>query len=287
MTAIPAPITLRPGWWRTAWAAVWGCLVAGIGMTLLRGWVSGAVEWPDPANRAPGVGWPWRLEGPWSLAADVGPALVFGFLFAWSAMSMVSGPDGIAARRVPTMLAAAALALLTWRDAYVSLNPFALAPLILILRHESTRPRRPVRRIPVTVGLTAVTAVALAAATASYGRVNALSAEGGMVGTSNRGHEYLEIPLRSLGNDILNLRSVSVPGRPDVVIRAWDWIGHGVHPVDGLSVFPGETGRLALRMPQTCTGPIRIDRLEIRMDVGDRPHRQLVRLGGLRDVPCA
>ncbi len=285
MTAIPAPIVLRPGWARTIWAAIWGCLLAGLGMTLVRAWVSGVVEWPDPANRAPGVGWPWRIEGPWSLAADLGPALLFGALFAWPAMSMVSGHDGIAARRGPTLLAAAALALVSWQDAYVSL-PLALVPLVFLLRHESTRPRRRFRRAPLTIGLAAMIVAALTTATVSYGRVNALSAESGAVGTSNRGHEYLEIPLRGLGNDIVNVRSVSVPGRPDVVIRAWDWIGHGVHPVDGLSIHPGETGRLALRMPQTCTGPIRIDRLDVRMDVGDRPHRQLVRLGWHRDVPC-
>ena len=205
MTALAAPIALRTGWLRALWAAAVGWVVAGLGALLLRSVLSETVRWPDPVGRAPGVGWPWRIEGWWSVAADIGPALL---------------------------------------------------------------------------------AVALATATVSYGRTNALSAEWGPVSTSTRGQAYLTIPLRGLGHDIVNLESVRVPGHPDVVIRSWNWIGSGVGVVDGLSIFPGDARSLALRLPQGCSAPIRVDRLDVHMKVGDRAHHQVVRLGWMRDVPC-
>ncbi|MDA0179249.1 hypothetical protein OJ997_02985 [Solirubrobacter phytolaccae] len=286
MTAIAAPTTLRPGWLRAFWVTLWGLLAAGVAVTLLRFALTDVVQWPDPLGRAPGVGWPWRIEGPWSLAADIGPALLFGCAFAWPALSVVSADTTISPRRAPTVVVATGLALVVWHDAYIQLNLLAIVPLTLVVRHEATRPRRPLRRRPLTIGLVAVAAVALATATVSYGRVNALSAEWGPVSTSNRGHEYLTIPLRGLGPEIVNLESVRVPGRPEVVIRAWNWIGNGVGGIDGLSIFAGETRTLALRMPQGCSAPIRVDRLDVHMKVGDREHHQVVRLGWLRDVPC-
>jgi len=286
MTAIPAPVAFPTGWVRALWAALWGWVVAGLGTLLVRSLLDGVAVWPDPVNRAPGVGWPWRFEGPWSLAADLGPALLFGCMFAWPAVSSVGARNGSTPRRLPTVLVASLLALLLWSDGYVQLSPLAIVPLAVLLRHESTRPRRGVRRTPLTIGLAVVAAVALATATVTYGRTNALSAEWGPVSTSNRGHEYLTIPLRGLGPDVVNLESVSVPGHPDVVVRAWNWIGTGVGTVDGLSIHAGDTRTLALRMPQDCSGPIRVDRLDIDMNVRDRAHHQIVRLGWLRDVPC-
>lgn len=283
VTAIPAPIALRSGWWRALWATVLSWIVAGLGTAMVGSVLSAAVAWPDPLDRPVGVGWPWRIEGPWSLAADLGPALLFGVLFAWSAISLVYAGNGITPRRLPTALVAAGFVLLSW-GGFLQLNVLAIVALAFLLRRESVHPRLRFRRTPLTIGVAAALVAALAAATVSYGRVNALSADWGPVSTSNRGHHYRTVALRGVGSEIVNLESVSVPEHPEVVVRAWSWIGSGVSDIDGLSVVPGESPSLALRLPQDCTAPIRIDRLDVRMKVGDRAHHQVVRVDA--EIPC-
>lgn len=283
MTAIAAPLTLRPGWWRTIWAVLLGWVAASLAMSMVQHTVAGQVEWPDPLSPRPfAFGWPWPLEGPWSLAADLGPALLYGGVFAWVAV----GALGERGRRVPLALAAAALVLFVRGGAFIQVDLLSTVVLVVVLRRETPHTRRPVRWTPLAIALTVLAVPALATATVSYGRLNALSATSAMVTTSKKGREYLTVSLRALGNDIVNVASIDVPGQPDVVVRAWSPAGSTVHSVEGASIHPGESVDFALRMPNRCAGPSKADRLDVRMKVGDRDHHQVVRIGWSADIPC-
>ena len=60
MTALAAPRTLAPGWWRTLFATALGLFFAGVVTTILQARFAAAVGWPDPWDgvNPPGVGWP-------------------------------------------------------------------------------------------------------------------------------------------------------------------------------------------------------------------------------------
>jgi len=82
MTALAAPWTAGPSLGRTVWAVVWGCV---LGAVALGGLLFGLMLVGVPVlseSGATGWGTPWRVEGLWSFAANLGPLAVFGVVFA-------------------------------------------------------------------------------------------------------------------------------------------------------------------------------------------------------------
>lgn len=275
MTALAAPRLYLPGWGRSFCAVVLGMLFAGITTSILQTGLADALEWPDvwtPGGL--GVGWPWRVDGAWSLAADLGPALFFGAVFAWGAQIILGAQEGVTALRPSIVLTAAALVLLTrGASELVALNLPVMVALIIVVRLRAGRPRSSVRWTWKLAAMALVACCALAVATVSYGRMNALSAESADVSDS-----HVTIPLRGIGSDIVNLISVRVPDAPDgVTVGVWNPGGTSVSLVRGASIHPGEAVRIALGVPARCA-PGTVDRLDVRMMVGDRELRQTVRL---------
>jgi hypothetical protein len=278
MTALAAPRTYAPGWWRTAWAVALGVVLGGIASTILQTTLAGAVGWPDPTwtTAAPGVGWPWRVDGPWSLAADLGPALVFGAIVAWGAQMVLGAREGVTALRPSIALPAAALVLLTrGRSEFVAVDLPVMVALVIVVRLRAGRPRRSAQWTWTRIAAALLACGALGVATVSYGRLHALSADDAEIGKA-----HVTIPVRGVGNDIVNLASVRVPNAPaGVTVGVWNPSGTSVSPVDGASVHPREVVRIALGVPPRCS-PGTVDRLDVHMKVGDRELHQTVRLDG-------
>jgi hypothetical protein len=137
MTAIASLRTPSPGWWRTTWAVALGVVLAGIALTILQTALASTVGWPDPTSSTamPGAGWPWRIDGPWSLAADLGPALLFGAIFAQGAQVVLGAGEGFSALRPSIVLAAAALVLFTReRSEFVAFNLPVMVALVIVVR---------------------------------------------------------------------------------------------------------------------------------------------------------
>jgi hypothetical protein len=284
-----APL-VRPGWWRTLFAVLCGGFVAALMTFILQSELAGTLGWPEARYEGiPGWGWPWRVDGPWSLAADIGPALVFGATFAWCTESVMRGSRGIPSRRAVFALTAAAFALTTRAtsgDAAVVVGPVLTAALVVIARSEAARPRRPIPWSWKPVALSVPACVALAVATVSYGRLHALAAEPATTTTAS-GRVQATVPLRGIGHGIVNLVSVRVPNAPDVRVGVWNLPGTHVGPVDGVSIHTGEAIRLALRAPSRCARTRTIDRLEVRMHVARRQLDQVIRLPEPVPVACA
>jgi hypothetical protein len=276
MTALAAPRTYSPGWWRTAWAVALGVVLAGIVSTILQTTLASTVGWPDPTSMTavPGLGWPWRIDGPWSLAADLGPALLFGAIFAWGAQMVLGAREGITALRPSIALTAAALVLLTrGMSEFVAFNLPVMVALVIVVRLRAGCPRRSAQWTWKRIAAALLAYGALGATTVSYGRLNALSADDAEITKA-----HVTIPVRGIGNDIVNLTSVRVPDAPaGVTVGVWNPSRTSVSLVDGASILPGEVVRIALGVPPRCS-PGTVDRLDVRMKVGDRELHQTVRL---------
>jgi hypothetical protein len=117
-----------------------------------------------------------------------------------------------------------------------------------------------------------------------YGRLHALAAESAEIADSQR---LVTVPMRGIGNDIVNLISVRVPDAHGVTVGIWNPSGTSINVVNGASVHPGEAVRIALQVPAGCVRTEPVDRLHVRVMVGDRELDQTVRLSSPVPVGCA
>ncbi|MDA0171933.1 hypothetical protein OJ998_22725 [Solirubrobacter taibaiensis] len=102
-------------------------------------------------------GWPWRGDGPWSVAADVGPALVYGLLLTWGADIVLRVQPNVTAVRPSLVFVASTLTMfpLGASGALVAVNvvPLAIDRLHVRMQVGADRELRQTVRLesPVTV----------------------------------------------------------------------------------------------------------------------------------------
>ena len=267
---------LRVGWWRSVFAVLVGGFFSGLVVGILQLVLADAVGWPEFRSAELGLGWPWRVDGLWSLAANVGPALVYGVLFTWGADIVLRIQPDVTAVRPSLVLVAASLTLFPLGAAgtLVAVNFVPPAILVVAIRTQAARPRRPIRWKVQSIGLVLAACLALTATTVSYGKFNALTAEPAEITAS-----VITIPVRGIGNDIVNLRNVRVLDVRGVTVGVWNPGRTDISAVNGASVLPAETVQIAVQVPSRCASAQTFDRLEVRMDVGaDRELQQTVRL---------
>jgi hypothetical protein len=144
---------------------------------------------------------------------------------------------------------------------------------MIVVRLRTGRPRRSAQWSWKHIAAALLACGALVATTVSYGRLNALSADAAEISMA-----HVTIPVRGIGNDIVNLTSVRVPGATaGVTVGVWNPSRTSVLLVYGASIHPGEVVRIALGVPPRCS-PATVDRLGIHMKFGDRELHQTVHL---------
>jgi hypothetical protein len=110
--------------------------------------------------------------------ADLGPALLFGVIFAWFADVVLASRAGVTARRASIVFTAAALTLLS-RDTsqFVTFDLVGIAVLVLVTHRRAAHPHRSIGWTWKSAGALLGVCIALTATTVSYGRLHALAAE--------------------------------------------------------------------------------------------------------------
>ena len=111
----------RPTWFGT-FGAVIGASILAWPLTLLWFVPLALLGWSrSPSAIASGHGWPWRIDGVWSFAADLGPLLLCGIAFAWSFEALLGRFAGY--RRQPSLVLALVVAAVGWVTVVPSAQP--------------------------------------------------------------------------------------------------------------------------------------------------------------------
>lgn len=290
MTAIAthAPRAQRPTWGQAFWAVIGGTLFGWV-VTLVLLLLLWAIGLPTPFldEGTSGRGWPWRVDGLWSLAADVGPLLVAGYGLSFGTHAFLRRHTDVAAPFTPLAVTAAAVG-------WVTIGPVseasvlgvsglaAFIALVVVARESAIREGR-WRWTRAWAVLTLVAGFGLAGASLSYGYLHPLTAGTDGAGEAERGRVTVPVFLRNEGRADVRVLGVTVP-RIEVDARRYtdrtyapgDYDSVMV-PVAGLVLGGNRSDHIDLRVP--CVGASRtIDRVDVRMRVRGRELNQTVRL---------
>lgn len=292
MTALAthAPRPLRPTAGQAIWAVIGGSIFAWA-CTLVMMIPLFVIGLPMPFNdETTGMGWPWRIDGPWSFAADAGPLLVSGFVFAWGVDAFLSRHTGITAPRTPLAPTAIIVGWVTVNGAsnagFVGFNGLvAFTTLVVVARLLATRERKPWRWSRMKAVLALIVGVGLAGATVSYGFLHPLTAGSSQLITTMDGRAAISVSFWNEGRADARLLEVTVPGLPtrariynggSATLEEWDTV---MDPVAGTVIRgEGSTHDVELTLPNRCLPPRLVDRVDVRMRVHGRTVRQVVRL---------
>jgi hypothetical protein len=179
MVAGAGRVHRRAGWLRTIFAVLGcsfvagaGCLVALLGLS--------ALHLVPYGGDAPDAGWPWHIDGVWAAAADLGPTLAVSFAFAALTSAYLAQYTGVRSVRWPLVLVAATvgwLPLTGERHGLIIVNGgSALIAVVFAARWWSSLPRRRIPSSRPLAAAVALGAVALVAASLSYGALHPLAA---------------------------------------------------------------------------------------------------------------
>jgi hypothetical protein len=280
MSAAVNSVVLRPSWGRAVLAVITGWWIA-LFLNLLWLLPLGGLGVPFAWGRDGGHGWPWRIEGAWSLAADVGPLLLASTAFAFGAGLVLAKDWGLQAPRLALI---AASTLVGWVAVSTMADPgllpvnglVAFTGLVAVARWSAWRPRLRLRWTPALVVAAVLAGVALAATSVSYGLLHPLRAavnSGDPVFTD--GHARLEIGL-------LN------EGRLDVQLLAVELPGLGVNEsLDGARIVGDGFGSayVTVAAEEPCVERT-VDRVRVRMRVGGVGSTQVLSLEEPVRIAC-
>jgi hypothetical protein len=123
--------------------------------------------------------------------------------------------EGVTALRPSIALTAAALVLLTrGMSEFVAFNLPVTFALVIVVRLGAGRPLRSTQWTWKRSAAALLACGALGATTVSYGRLHALSADAAEISKA-----HVTIPVRGIGDEIVNLISVRVPDAPAGVMH--------------------------------------------------------------------
>ncbi len=292
MTALAprGPRTARPTWGQSFWAVVGGSLFAWCASLLVflpLDLIGVPIQFTDGTT---GLGWPYRIEGPWSLAADVGPLLLAGYVFAFGVGSFLQRHTDIAAPLTPLAVAAAALGWVMIGNVSHSglLEVSGLAAfiaLVVVAREASVREGRWRWTRPWAL-LTLIAALGLTAATLSYGFLHPLSAGTAELSSLKDGRANVTVYLHNDGRADVRLVDVTLPDVNAVakVYRDGEYAPGDLDslsvPIDGLVLkrdVSSSSGPIELTLPARCPSSRSLDRVVVRLRVHGRTLDQVVR----------
>jgi hypothetical protein len=285
----------RPTWWQTVCAVIGGSIVGfGAAFVALLPFFWLPIQFTDGMT---GRGWPWRIEGPWSLASDVGPLLFCGAAFAFGAAALIDGHTGIECRRAPIALAAAALGWVSLggvsQAGLLTINGFlAFVVIVVIVREASVHERTPLRwtrtRAVAAVGVVLI----LALMSVSYGLLHPLTAGTAELGTPVKRGTVLRAYLHNDGGADVTLMSVALPGIALQRARTFDesvpsssTLDDQMRPVAGATIAGKGWRDIELVLPGRCVAAV-IDRVNVRLRVHGHALDQVVRLAPPVSVVC-
>lgn len=131
---------------------------------------------PLNAESLPGTGWPWRIDGLWAFLADLGPLLAAGFAYAAGASFYLRRLTGVAPRRWPLALLAAAVGWIPLVDNRPGLlgvsGGVAFLVMVWATRSWSVHERKPTRFSRPQLAAAALVAAALFVLSFSYGALH-------------------------------------------------------------------------------------------------------------------
>lgn len=270
MTALATrpPRTARPTWGQSFWAVV-GASVFAFAATLLVLLALWALGLSLPTTEGTtGRGWPWRVEGPWSLAADVGPLLLAGSAFALGVEAFISRHTEVPTWRLPIALTAALLGWIAIGGVSNAgpvpvggLGAFAL--LVVVSREAAARGRPRLRWTPVKAWSALIIGLTLAATSLSYGLLHPLT---GQMSYGSTDQPSLRGYLVNQGRADVQILAITARGVQTVRFNAGETVSE---PLDG-GAF-----ELVVACPQRVAT---IDRLNVRMRVLGQEVQQVVRL---------
>jgi hypothetical protein len=175
---LPAP----PSWLRVIGAVIGGTLFAWASLFVILLPFAELGFVPVTVDGTSGQGWPWRIDDAWSLAADIGPLLVFGAVFAAGVEAFTGGWTGVRGRRLPIAVVAAAVGWIPVngeREGLLAVSGLAgFLAVLWVARQYSVVERRRIRWTRPRVALIAAGVLALAAVSLSYGTLHPLTAGG-------------------------------------------------------------------------------------------------------------
>lgn len=302
----------RPGWWRSLIGVLGASVLVGVGCLLVLLGL-GALHLVPVGQDAPGSGWPWRLDGAWAALADAGPVLALSFAFAATTSGYLRDQTGVKSIRWPLALVAAIVGWLPLAGGRHGLlvvsGGGALAAVVIAARWWSIVPRRPLPWSRTLVAGFAIAAVALAAASVSYGALHPLGIpdDGAMTATLRHGRsERLRLDVENRGPLAARVQRVATVdddpqlGLPVRIARAELDSGKNIAPTPaGLfkplhpqRVAPGDSVPVyltltvaACRRPGT-TVDLRVRELDVGLRVAGRDRTQRVRLQHALRVRC-
>jgi hypothetical protein len=244
-----------------------------------------------------GRGWPWRIEGPWSFAADVGPLLFCGGAFAFGAAAFIGRHTGIECRRAPIAVAAATMGWVSLggvsQAGLLTSNGFlAFIVIVVVVREASVHERTPMRwtrsRAAAAIGAVLV----LALTSVSYGLLHPLTAGTAELGTATKRGTVLSAYLHNDGGAEVTLVSVALPGIALQRARTFDEsvsssakIDDQMRPVAGATIAGKGSRETELQLPARCAAAV-IDRVNVRLRVHGQTLDQVVRLAPPVSVVC-
>lgn len=299
----------RPGWWATIWIVLGATLVAWGGVAALVIPLSALhlVPFNPSGGDLPGTGWPWRIDGPWALAADLGPTLLAGFLFAMAAGHLLQLRTGVAPRRWPLALLAAGVGWIPVvgdRPGLIGASGgLAFAVMVVATRSVALRPRPAPALSRAVLAALAAAAVLVAAATSfSYGALHPLTARNSdaVNDTLREGRGDLLFTIANEGPRparILGVRPADSPGlrvtrlRTDSERDVAPTLAGLYKPLGQPTLGPGEDDlavymTVSSRCPSGGAMTWRIEALRVRLRVAGSERTQRVALASPPRVQC-
>jgi hypothetical protein len=223
--AVPARAAEPPSWWGTILAVIAGSIAAWALLILVA--LPLAILNVIPLGTDSGdAGWPWRIDGPWSVAADLGPTLAVAIVVAFCVAFYLTTRTGVRPRRWPLALVAVTVGWLPVtggaRGLLAVSGTVAFVAIVFTARRWALAERRPLRwSRPVAVAIL-VAGLALAAVSVSYGALHPLTAKSanGRTVALKHGHSgRVAVTLENRGPLDARILGVSVPGAPGLRVE--------------------------------------------------------------------
>jgi hypothetical protein len=270
---------------------------------------------PFAGDDQPGIGWPWRIDGPWAAAADLGPMLGGSFAFAAATSAYLYQRTGVRSIRWPLGLVAAIVGWLPFTGSRHGLivvsGGVALAAVVIAARRWSIVPRRPLPSSrALCAGLVLAIAAALGVVSASYGALNPLAVretEGSTVPLRQGRSAMLGFAVENRGPLTARVQGIAVVNEPQLADVAPIRIASArldsgraeaptlaglFKPFEPQRLPSGESVRVyltlsvaACRLPGTSMD-LRLRELDIRLRTVGRERTQRVRLEHDLRVRC-
>jgi uncharacterized membrane protein YjjB (DUF3815 family) len=211
----------RPGWWSTIGAVLAGSITAFV-CCLAALFAAGALNLLPFDNTPRSHGWPYPVDSPWAVLADLGPMLAVGFVFAGTTSWYLTQKTGVHPRRWPLALLAATVG---WFPLDGEQHGFllvsggaAFAAVVIAARSLSLTERRPTPWSRSLVAALAAVVIVLGGVSVSYGTLHPLS--GGNAGETSlttlraKGPTELTFALENQGLASVRIHELRLVGAP-------------------------------------------------------------------------